>query len=31
MEKFDILAFINKPLNEEKAKMISALINGEAL
>lgn len=31
MEKSDILAFINKPLNEEKAKMISALINGEAL
>ena len=29
LEKSDILAFINKPLNEDKAKMISALIKGE--
>jgi CheY-like chemotaxis protein len=29
LEKADILAFINKPLNEDKAKLISALIKGE--
>ena len=29
LEKCNILAFVNKPLNEEKAKMISTLMKGE--